>query len=202
MSLPGPSLRVVPLRSPGLVERAVAGEAQALEALLRTEALHVARYVTNLLGRDDPELDDVAQLALTDLARGISQLKDPVAFVGWVRALVVARVHQVLRSRRRRSWLVFGEATEASERLEAPDASDEVREGVRLLYRLLGQRSPEERLIFALRYVEGLAIREVAAAIGKSEATCKRRLADVEQFLRSSAAGTALERFLTNRGAA
>jgi RNA polymerase sigma-70 factor (ECF subfamily) len=52
----------------------------------------------------------------------------------------------------------------------------EVEEALRATYRVLDRLPVEERVVFALRFIEGMEVAEVANACGVSLSTVKRRL--------------------------
>ena len=58
--------------------------------------------------------------------------------------------------------------------------SEEVREALEETYRVLDLMPADERIAFALRFVEGMELTEVADACGVSLATIKRRLSRAE----------------------
>jgi RNA polymerase sigma-70 factor (ECF subfamily) len=53
----------------------------------------------------------------------------------------------------------------------------EARQAVSRLYAILDRLGSEDRIAFVLRFIEGMELTEVAAALGLSLATTKRRLA-------------------------
>ena len=63
--------------------------------------------------------------------------------------------------------------------------SDEVGEAVAAVYAILREMPAEERIPFALRRVDGMALGEVAAACGVSLATIKRRIRRAEERFRT-----------------
>jgi RNA polymerase sigma-70 factor (ECF subfamily) len=54
----------------------------------------------------------------------------------------------------------------------------ERRQALAALYRILDRIDTRRRLVFVLRYVEGLELAELAVVLGCSLATTKRRVAD------------------------
>ena len=54
----------------------------------------------------------------------------------------------------------------------------EARAALVRLYRVLDRVSSERRVVFVLRYVEGLELAELSVVLGCSLATTKRRVAD------------------------
>jgi RNA polymerase sigma-70 factor (ECF subfamily) len=61
--------------------------------------------------------------------------------------------------------------------VDAGVAPGEIQDAMRATYAVLEKLSPDERIAFALRYVDGMELTEVAAACGRSLATIKRVLA-------------------------
>lgn len=100
------------------------------------------------------------------------------ALKGWITITAVNVARSALERRRRRSWLVFLPSDELPD-VEAP-ASDEGTLALRRTYTLLDRLAPDERIVFALRFIEGMELTEVAVACGTSLATVKRRLARAE----------------------
>jgi len=85
-----------------------------------------------------------------------------------------------LRHELRRRWvrrcmtLGVNEDIGVEQRVEHPNP--EARQAVSRLYGILDRLGSEERLAFVLRFIEGMELTEVAAALGLSLATTKRRL--------------------------
>src|SRR5262249_3038250 len=103
-------------------------------------------------------------------------LRDPQALVDWLIQISVYTATDLLRRRRRRRWLLFV-GTTPSEEPVAAGSDDGAREAVRATYRVLDRMRPEERTVFALRFIEGMDIDALANAHDCSRSTVKRRLA-------------------------
>jgi RNA polymerase sigma-70 factor (ECF subfamily) len=175
--------RVIELRSrtaddASLVERALAGDAWAHEALYRR---HVDRALTigvRLL-RNRAEAEDAVQDAFVHAFERLRDLRVPAAFRGWLARLVVTQAHRRMRRR-------FFRAVRPVDGFEsecAPGASPEVRAEMALLDRALDRLAARPRIAWTLRHVEGLTLPEVADACGCSLATAKRDLDSAERFL-------------------
>jgi RNA polymerase sigma-70 factor (ECF subfamily) len=78
--------------------------------------------------------------------------------------------------RRRWRWLGFLPHDDLPE-VDAGAASGEVRDALRATYAVLDRLPADERIAFALRFIDGMELTEVAAACATSLATIKRRLA-------------------------
>ena len=81
-----------------------------------------------------------------------------------------------LRRRRVRRFLLL---TDHGTLPEAPSLPHDpaTRSALGTLYRILDGVQAETRLLFSLRYFEGMQVAEIASALGVSLATAKRRLA-------------------------
>lgn len=174
-----------------LVSRARAGDRQAFEALVVREMPAIIRLLGRLVGHDAdlPELaNDVLLLGWKRLHASEEALRLGAFFAGV--CVNVARNH--LRSRRRRRWLVFGaEADAALPERQGP------REALDATYAVLERLDEELRLAFALRFIDGRELTEVAVLLGVSLATAKRRLQSAEQaFVQHAKAHPALEEWV------
>jgi RNA polymerase sigma-70 factor (ECF subfamily) len=180
-----------------LVEGLRGREGWAERQLLEEHTPHVLRTLARVVGVCD-ELDDLAQEVFLRALDRIDELREPGALRRWLRAIAVFVARETLRGRRR-FWL-FSLPPERLDDYEAraaggdPDATD----ALRATYEVLRGLSPDAQVAFALRYIEGLELAEVAAACGVSLATAKRRLKGAERlFVRRARNHPALAERLT-----
>jgi RNA polymerase sigma-70 factor (ECF subfamily) len=154
------------------------GRPWAERALLERYGAHVERVLTHILG-SHTDLDDLAQeVFLRALAR-VEDLREPEALKGWLAAFAVNVAREAIRKKRRRWWQVLRPPEETPELL-APTASSEDRAALRAFYEVLGALDADARVAFALRFVEGMELTQIAAACGVSLATIKRRISAAE----------------------
>jgi RNA polymerase sigma-70 factor (ECF subfamily) len=169
-----------------LVQALRAGNASAKAAFFTRYAPDVERLVTHLIGLDR-ELADILQEVFVQALSSIHGLRDPAALKPWLLRIATHSARRTLRSRTRRGWLRFFVDAEDEARnapvAEAPDV--EGRATLQAVYKLLDRVPADERIAFALRYIDGMELTEVAAACSVSLATTKRRLHRAEErFLR------------------
>jgi RNA polymerase sigma-70 factor, ECF subfamily len=166
-----------------LVVAARAGEDWAREALFRRHAPMVAGMAFRLLGRDD-DVDDLVQDSFVEALRSLDRLQAPQAFASWLASIVVRTSSKVIRRRRllTRLGLRRGEAIDV-DAVVSPSAPPDVATELRALYARIEALPASVRVALVLRRVEGLGIDEIAALIGASPATVKRRIAEGEQLL-------------------
>jgi RNA polymerase sigma-70 factor (ECF subfamily) len=160
-----------------LVRRARAGDRWAAEALYRRHVADVARIATLLLRRH-ADAEDAVQDAFVSALTRLDRLREPSAFGGWVARIVANGARNRLRRRRVMGWFGFdrGEDDAGLDQIAATGASPEQRAELALLDRALAALPPQERLAWTLRFVEEWPLGEIAAALGVSLATVKRRL--------------------------
>lgn len=173
-----------------LVRAVREGNTTAKAELFHRYAPQLERLITHLLGYD-AELADILQETFVAALRSLDSLKDPSALKPWLFTIATLTARKALRSRARRRWLRFftDEAEEIRHEPQIEPPSEESQRAARAVYALLGRLPVDERLAFALRYVNGLDLTAVASACGVSLATIKRRLQRADRRFSRAAAG-------------
>jgi RNA polymerase sigma-70 factor, ECF subfamily len=150
------------------------GDPGARAALYDRYADHVHRVLYRLLGVDR-DLADLHHDVFVRALASLSKLEDPSALKGWLSMIAVHVAHTSITRRRRRSWLWFLPGDEVPD-VPSSAASGEVLDALRATYAVLDTLPVDERVAFALRFIDGMELTEVAAACDTSLATVKRRL--------------------------
>jgi RNA polymerase sigma-70 factor, ECF subfamily len=159
----------------------------AIAAFYDRYADHVLRILARILGADQ-DLSDVHHETFVRALGSIANLKDASRLTAWVTSVAVFSARTCLQRRARRRWLVLMEPEKLEGfDLRAPSAEPTVREALAATYRLLDRLPHPERVAFALRFIEGMQLVEVADACGVSLATAKRRLQRAERRFTSLA---------------
>lgn len=181
--LPEPAL-------PELLARCRQGEAAAQWALYARFAGPMLR----LCQRYAPALadaEDVLQDAFVKVFQKLPDQRDPAAFAGWVRRIVVRTAIDAWHHRQvRRAGFELDDA----HHLPAPDASALDRLAVDEVRALIDQLPDGCRLVLLLHTVEGYAHHEIAAALGITESTSTGQLARARQRLTVLARAATRER--------
>ncbi|MDC3988233.1 RNA polymerase sigma factor [Polyangium jinanense] len=151
------------------------GDPGALATLYDRHADHVHRVLYRILGFDH-ELADLHHDVFVRALGSLPKLEDPSALKGWLTMITVHVARSSITRRRRRKWLWFLPSDELPE-VPSSAPSEEVLDALRATYAVLDTLPAEERIAFALRFIDGMELTEVAAACGTSLATIKRRLA-------------------------
>lgn len=149
-----------------LVVAAQGGDGEAFAELV---VLHQARLralvALSLPGRD--EAHDLVQEAFIDAWKGLGSFDPTREFGPWLRTICRNRLRQFLRDRlprRRRELALVDEALAAGPPLEEDEG--EARLGA--LRACLAALPEEHRRVLSLRFVEELAVQDIAAALAKS----------------------------------
>jgi RNA polymerase sigma-70 factor (ECF subfamily) len=149
-------------------------------------APHVRRVLVRVMGPDSEILDLVHDVFVTAL-ESVGRLVDPRALRAWLTQIAVftarARIRRRVRGRILR-FLPFSELPEP----ELPPADFEASQSMQAVYRILEGLETDQRIAFALRFMAGMELTEVAASCGVSLATIKRRLARAQSNFVSAAA--------------
>jgi RNA polymerase sigma-70 factor (ECF subfamily) len=132
-----------------------------------------------MLGSDG-EIEDLHHEVFARALLSVAKVREPSSLSAWLTTLAVNVARTELKRRARRRWLTPLSRNEPPD-VEAPTASDEDVEALRRTYALLDGMPVDLRIPFALRFIEGMDVREVAAACGVSLATVKRRLVRAER---------------------
>jgi RNA polymerase sigma-70 factor (ECF subfamily) len=179
-----------------LVQALRARHPDAGTQLIDRYAPHVRRVLVRVMGPDSEILDLVHDVFVTAL-ESVNRLMDPRALRAWLTQIAVFTARARIRRRVRGRILRFLPFTDLPEP-ELPPADFEASQAMQAVYRVLNGLDTDQRIAFALRFVAGMELTEVAASCGVSLATIKRRLQRAQATFASAAAGEpALSEWLT-----
>lgn len=167
---------------PECLRRIAAGDESAVGELLRHFHSFVLRLVRSHLPRRMSE-EDLTQMIFVKIFQNLESYSGKVPLAHWISRVAVNTCLNELRAEKRRpEWRLadFDEQTAGTiERLARTETDvatpDDTRTAKQLLDKLLGQLSPEDRLLMSLLYLEERPVAEVAAMTGWSSAAVKVR---------------------------
>src|SRR5260221_5417736 len=136
------------------------------------------RLVRGILLRvlgDSRDLDDLVQDAFVTAINTIDRVDDPASLRAWLTSVAVFTARFEIRRRARRRFFLLAANDDLPE-MEAVVSGPEVDEAVRATYRVLYKLPADERIAFALRFIEGIDLTEVARACRPSLAPIQRRV--------------------------
>lgn len=175
---------VLELETSELVLRAQGGDRSAFGELVRRYSPSVQAVALEKL-RDLGEAQELTHEAFVRALTKLHQLREPAAFVGWVRQIALRLALNRLTRRRRAAQVEDEVLTNTSAATPTPlDAllRAETRASVRAG---LAHLNAMDRATLVAFYVQGQSIREMADAFATPEGTIKRRLHVARQRLKT-----------------
>jgi len=163
-----------------LVQAVLGGDTEVFEVLVVRYQPRVFATARRYARRED-EVEDIVQEVFLKAFEKLGTFRGEAPFEHWLMRLAVRTCYDFLRVHQRRRELTFTEYTrEESDWLERynaqPDQAVEGDVGAReLLQRVLGQLTPDARLVITLLEIEDRSVREIAALTGWSESLVKVR---------------------------
>jgi RNA polymerase sigma-70 factor, ECF subfamily len=146
------------------------------------------------------EVDDLTQDVFLTLYRRARDVRENLR--SFVVGVCIRVARSELRRRRIRRWLHLSN-DESLPEVPVREADHVSRDAIARLYAILDRLDADARLAFVLRHAQGLEGSEIAAALGCSLATAKRRLAKAhERILFHARKDPALMELLDEPGAA
>ena len=171
-----------------LVFRAKAGDLDAFEALTNRYEQRVYGLAMRML-RQEHDAEDVTQQTFLSVLENLEGFRGEASFSTWVLRIASHAALKIIRKRKGLNTVSLEEATEPSDDLnsiphpefiadwrQSPEHLVERNEVRRLLDDALTRLDEKHRLVFLLRDVEGLSVRETAEALELSEGNVKVRL--------------------------
>ena len=165
-----------------LLERARAGDREALETLLERHQGQVYRFGLRMC-RDQEDARDVVQDTLFAMARGVRDFRGASSISTWL--FTIARSFCIKKRRKGRyapkverslDTDVAPEAAQIKDPARGPDDVVAARQVQQALEEAIGALSPSHREVLLLRDAEGLTAPEVAEVLGITPQAVKSRL--------------------------
>lgn len=171
-----------------LVRRAKAGDLAAFEALATRHERRIFTVARRITG-NEPDAEDVTQQAFLSALENLEGFREEAGFATWLQRIATHAALKVLRKRRGLPTVSLEAVTEPQEGYdtvphpeyiadwrESPEQLVGRNETARLIDEALQELDDKHRVIFLLRDVEGLSVKEAAESLGLSEANVKVRL--------------------------
>ncbi len=127
---------------------------------------------------------DVAQEAFIDAYLNLTKLRDPAAFPGWFRRIVIGNSHRQLRGRPA-ATVSLDDVGSLYANLHDPVDLLETAQLRQSIHDAIGALPEGQRLATALFYVEGYSHKEIASFLEVPVSTIKKRLFDARHTLKT-----------------
>jgi RNA polymerase sigma factor (sigma-70 family) len=167
---------------PGALERARAGDLDALEDIYRCFAPGVTTLARRLLGRP-AAAEDLAHDVFIEVLTKLAQYDGRGSFAGWVRSITVSKCLMQLRSPWRRGLRLMADADHVPTATTAAAAPGDAQLGLDL-ERALDRLGETARLVVWLHDVERYTHAEIGALLGGTPSLSKSQLARAHERLR------------------
>jgi RNA polymerase sigma-70 factor (ECF subfamily) len=180
-----------------LVAQAREGEQWAMEELVVRYQQRVYTMVYHMCGEDDQDAEDLTQEAFLKAFHHLGQFRGSASFYTWFYRIVVNVCLDGRRRRRRwrrlfSPWQGCEENGERAENVaEQPEGTDsfqvfkdkQLSQDIRRSMRSLPEK---QRLVFQLKVIDGMGIREIAEVLGAAEGTVKTHLFRATRAMREA----------------
>ena len=175
-----------------LVERARAGDAAAIEVLVRRHNRLLFRTARAIL-RDDAEAEDVVQETYLRAFRALASFRGESSFSTWLTRIAANQALMRLRRATRADKVIPIDHHNGASLMEGvedeaagPERAAMGAEMRGLLERRIDALPDLYRAVFVMRAVEELSVEETAAALGLPEATVRTRFFRARALLRGA----------------
>ena len=158
-----------------LVGRARDGDVQCYEQLVVRYQGPMFRLAVKMLA-DRGEAEDVVQEAFLGAWRGLPQLNDDAAFVGWLYRMTTNRCLNVLRARRPHVEVDLDTA-ESPRTDTRPEHAVQISAQLEALNEALQTLTAEQRACWLLREVHGLSYDQIGDIVGANTTAVRGRIA-------------------------
>lgn len=165
-----------------LLRRFVEGRDQTAEVAFETLVNRHGPMVLNVckarLGGDEHEAEDAFQAVFVVLARKAGSICDPDQLGGWLYRVATLTAQKAFNMRRRRDVRLEAATLQGRQSwsTDKPDRHLMGQEETALLHEEIGHLPKIYRDVVVFRYLEGLALAEIAKRIGESASTVGKRL--------------------------
>jgi RNA polymerase sigma-70 factor (ECF subfamily) len=181
-----------------LVSALRARRSDAADQLFERYGDYVERLIVRVLGLD-PEVPDLINEVFARAFERVDQLQDATALKGWLGSIAIFTARTFLRDRRSRRRFLGFLAPEELPEVPVRPAPVECSQALARTYAALGTLAADERIAFALRFIDGMSLGEIAEVMGVSVGTVKRRLSHGQQrFLREAERDPLLQELVVN----
>ncbi|MEU2717687.1 RNA polymerase sigma factor [Streptomyces sp. NPDC007205] len=158
-----------------LAVRAGEGDEEAFEALVRHHGPMLLQTAARLLG-DRTEAEDAVQEAFVSAWRKLPEFRGESAFGTWMYRIVTNKCLNLLRARRPAAALEAVAEPLAPDHQVSPARAVEGQAAVEALAQAMTVLSPEQRVCWVLRELNGLSYEAVADIVGISQEAVRGRV--------------------------
>lgn len=169
-----------------LTARILAGEKRLFEVIIRRHNQRLYRIGMSVLG-NEAEVEDAMQTAYINAYRHLSQFEHRAAFSTWLCRIML---HQCYEQKRKNNLMHRLPADQANlSSMKTPENVLAGKELGAILERAINGLPEKYRLVFVLREMEDMSVRETSEALGIAPTNVKVRLNRAKGMLRDQLGG-------------
>lgn len=165
-------LREAPIDEATLIEKARAGDAGALEALVRQHMGDVYALALRILGNRDLA-EDATQNTMVNALRGLARFRGDASFRTWILRIAANTAKSLGRRRTRRNEVGLTQAETVASDEPDPATTATIRAEAARVTRLLDRLPPKQRMAVQLRANQGLSYAEIGTILDCSEGAAR-----------------------------
>lgn len=174
-----------------LIERFQHGDTAAFDMLFTRYQKRTYRLVQRFVSNPE-DASDLTQDAFIRAYQGLGDFKSQCQFYSWLYRITVNLCIDFLRKKARSEVLLYDSdesddlpmANIPDPRSESPAKAVENKELRAHIRKAVRRLPPKQRQIFILRHWDGLSLKDIAAAVGRSDGTVKAHLLHAHRNLR------------------
>jgi RNA polymerase sigma-70 factor (ECF subfamily) len=178
---PGSPTPADPAEGPELLRRVAAGDPTAVRRLLDEVAPVVYGFIFARVGGSEMAAEDLLAETLFEAVRSASTFRGEAGLATWLCAIARRRLARYYEAERRAELARHGLRALPAE--GAPDGLADLERRDEVI-RALGQLPALHRQVLVMKYLDGLAVEQVAAALGRSPVQVQSLLQRARQGLR------------------
>ncbi|CAG7650564.1 sigma-70 family RNA polymerase sigma factor [Paenibacillus allorhizosphaerae] len=164
------------------IEEARKGDREAFEHLVRQFSAMAYAVAYDKL-RDAHLAEDAVQEAFAEAFVHLRKLREPEAFPGWFKAIVIRQCNRLIRKKRYLTAPLYEMDNNAGSQPSVSDIAER-KEMQSLLHDSIAHLSSNLRIAVQLFYFHGYSLREISDYVGTSVPVLKKRLHDARKKLK------------------
>jgi RNA polymerase sigma-70 factor, ECF subfamily len=162
-----------PLDDAALIAACIRGDVTAQRTLFRREYQRVFKTVSRIMGAGR-DVDDLVQETFVSAFRALGAFRGEAKLSTWIDRIAVRVVFHHLRGKKR--TVSLDAVAEPEDNAGSLEDKAHAREGLRRLYAVLAEMTPDARAAYALYAIDGRSISEVAEITGTTTIAAKVRI--------------------------
>jgi RNA polymerase sigma-70 factor (ECF subfamily) len=178
-----PDITLNPISDKELIGRILRGEKRLFELLIRKYNQRLYRIGMSILG-DEAEAEDAMQTAYINAYEHLSGFEQRSSFGTWLTRIMLNQCYEQKRKRKR--ILINFEQPDNFVNMNTAVNELANKELSNALQQAIGKLPEKYRLVFVLREIEDLSVRETSAALNIEESNVKVRLNRAKTMLREN----------------